>query len=109
MYLEEEIPSGEAPHTDPHAKPNKFDIASPNRQHVRVTNACYRLSVFTGVFIVADSKDPHSRNKEGHETLEVECTWYGWRPKTRWIRITLPNAPEYLENYSGDVTVNLGR
>ncbi len=109
MYLDEENPTGDAPNTDNKAKPIKFEAAPAHRNLVRVTNALYRNAVFSGVFVVAESKDPNGRSKDGHETIEVECTWYGWKPKTRWIRITVPNAPEYLKDYTGDVVKNLGK
>ncbi len=109
MNIEEENPSGKAPFTDKLAKPIKYESAPADRTCIRVSNAFYRDAIFSGVFLVADSEDPHSRNKDGMETIEVECYWYNWRPKTRWIRITLPTAPEYLKDYSGDVIRNLGQ
>lgn len=72
MYLDEENPTGNAPHTDKQANPVKFESAPPGSNCIRVTNAFYRGAVFSGVFVVADSKEPHSRNKEGLETIEVE-------------------------------------
>jgi hypothetical protein len=97
------------PNTDPRAKPNKFKPAPVGRTIVRVRRASYRNAIFDGVFVVANSKDPHGRNRLGHATLEVECHWYGWRPITRWIRITLSDAPEYLKDYKADVVTNLGQ
>ena len=108
MFNEEENPTGNAPHTDSKAKPIKFGIAPIARSCIRVTDAFYRGAVFSGVFVVADSKDPQSRNKDGLETIEVECHWFNWRPKTRWIRITLPTSPEHLSDYDGEVVRNLG-
>jgi hypothetical protein len=109
MYIEEEAPSPTAPNTDKQAKPIKFELAPSGRRCIRVTNAFYREAVFSGVFVVADSEDPEGRNKDGISTIEVECRWYLWKPKTRWIRITVPNGYEELINYDGDVVRNLGQ
>lgn len=109
MYPDEETPPSTAPNTDKHAKPIKHELAPPNRRCIRVTNAFYREAVFSGVFVVADGKDPEDHNKDGIQTMEVECRWYLWKPITRWIRITLPNGYEELNNYDGEVVRNLGQ
>ena len=109
MYLDEETPPSNAPNTNKHAKPVNYELAPPNRRCIRVKDAFYRDAVFSGVFVVADSKNPEDRNKDGIPTIEVECRWYLWKPKTRWIRITVPNPIEELSNYTGEVVRNLGQ
>jgi hypothetical protein len=97
------------PHLDPHAEPIEFEPAPPGRKIVFIKGASYRNAVFDGYFVVADSADPHGRNKTGQETIDLECYWYGWRPIRRWIRVTVPSPPEYLEGYKGKVVTRIGR
>ena len=109
MTIEEDIPTNGAPNTDPKAKPNKWEIASSGRRVIEVQNATYRTAVFSGFFLVANSADPYGPLNDGHDTIEVECHWYGWKPKTRWIRITLTSKEIDIVNYSNqEVIKNIG-
>ena len=108
MHDHEENPSSGAPHTNPLAKPNRWEIAPANRKIIRVKDAHYRNAVVSGVLVVAESENAYGRNKDGHLTIEVECYWYGWKPTTRWIRLTLTTAEEELSNYRDEVVRNIG-
>jgi hypothetical protein len=108
MSNDEENPSSGAPHTNALAKPNKWEIASTNRKIIRVKDGHYRSAVISGVFVVAESPEAYGRNKDGQLTIEVECYWYEWKPKTRWMRLTLTTAEEELSNYTDEVVRNIG-
>lgn len=108
MNIDEENPSSGAPHTNAVAKPNKWEVAPTNRKIIRVKDAHYRNAVISGVFVVAESAKAYGRNKDGHLTIEVECYWYGWKPTTRWMRLTLSSAEEELINYKDEVVRNIG-
>jgi hypothetical protein len=109
MTIEEDVPTNGAPNIDPKANPNKWEIAPSGRRVIEVKNATYRTAVFSGFFLVANSAEPYGPPNDGHKTIEVECYWYGWKPKTRWIRITLINEEVDLVDYSNqEVIKNIG-
>lgn len=109
MLIDEEQPSNNAPHTNPHAKPNKWELAPIGRKVIEVSNAHYRKAVISGRFLIANSTDPYGINKDGHKTIEVECHWYGWKPKTRWMNLTLTNQETEISNDSNvEVIKNIG-
>ena len=109
MLIEEEQPTNGAPNTNPRAKPIKWEIAPIGRKVIEVSNAQYRKAVLSGKFLVADSSDPYGTNKDGHKTIEVECYWYGWQPKTRWMRLTIINQETEITNDSNvEVIKNIG-
>ena len=109
MELHEENPTNGAPHTNKQAKPNKWEIAPIGRKVIEVSNAHYRNAILNGKFLVANSKDPYGTNKDGQKTIEVECYWYGWQPKTRWIQLTITNEETEIINDSNvEVIKNIG-
>lgn len=91
MNTENTIFKNTAPNTDSKAKAVRWEIAPSNRRVIEVKNAFYRSASFNGKFLVAESVNAYGRNKDGHKTIEVECCWYGWQPKTRGIRLTIIN------------------
>jgi hypothetical protein len=77
---------------------------------IEVKEALYRNAVLSGKFLVADSANAYGTNKDGHKTIEVECSWYGWRPMTRWIRMTIINQEIEVPNNGNEVVVkNIGK
>jgi hypothetical protein len=109
MQIEEEKPTN-APNTDSEAKPNKWEIAPSGRKVIEVKDALYRNAVISGRFLVALGEKTEGRNKDGHKTIEVECTWYGWQPKKSSIRLTLINEEIVLNgNEIIDVIKNIGK
>ena len=109
MITDEENPNNGAPHTDAEAKPNKWTLAPINRKVIEVKDAHYRNAVLNGKFLVAESLNAYGTNKDGHKTIEVECYWYGWKPKKRWIRITHTSKEIDVVNYSNqEVIKNIG-
>lgn len=109
MNTDEEDPSNGAPHTNAKAKPIKWKLAPSNRKVIEVKNALYRNAVLSGKFLIAQTVNAYGTSKDGHKTIEVECYWYGWKPKNRWIRITLTNEEKEVEDYSEhEVVSNIG-
>jgi hypothetical protein len=110
MNIDDEHPSNDAPHTDAEAKPIKWELAPSNRKVIEVNDALYRNAVLSGKFLVAQSPNAYGTNKDGHKTIEVECYWYGWRPKTRWMRLTVINEEIEITAYSNlDVIKDIGK
>ena len=54
-----------------------------NARVAELKDASYRDSVFSGVFEVADKKDPFFEGVDGLK-LEIKVHWYGRRPPSRW-------------------------
>ena len=110
MNIEEEHPSNGAPHTDAEAKPIKWELAPSNRKVIEVKDALYRNAALSGKFLVAQSANAYGTNKDGHKTIEVECHWYGWRPKTRWMRLTIINQEIEITDYANlEVIKDIGK
>ena len=110
MMIEEKHPKNSAPNTDSHAKPIRWEMAPNNRKVIEVKNAMYRNANLSGKFLVSESKKAYGTNKNGHKTIEVECYWYGWKPKTRWVQLTLINQEIEITDYSNlEVIKDIGR
>ena len=79
-----------------------------NARVVELQNASYRDSVFSGIFEVADKKDPFFEGVVGLK-LEIKVHWYGRRPPSRWARALIgPKRPNIIEGFIGLVGWNLG-
>ena len=110
MQSEEEEPTNGAPNTDAFAKANDWEIAPSGRIVIEVKDALYRNAVLSGKFLVSESANAYGTNKDGHKTIEVECRWYGWRPMTRWPRLTIIHQEIELPNDSNvEVIKNIGK
>ena len=109
MDIQEDNPSNDAPPTDALAKPSAWQIAPIGRKVIEVKDALYRNAVLSGKFLVADSANAYGANKDGHKTIEVECLWYGWKPMTRWPRLTILHQEiEIANNGNEEVVKNIG-
>lgn len=45
----------------------------------------------------------------GKQRAEVKCLWYGRKPPTSWMHITLLGPHTELRDYSGEVVADIGR
>ena len=109
MQIEEEQPIN-APNTDAEAKANDWKTAPSGRTVIEVKDALYRNAVISGRFLVALGEKIEGRNKDGHKTIEVECTWYGWQPQKRSLRLTLINEETVLDSTVEIVVIkNIGK
>ena len=98
----------EALHVDKLAKPIAWKEVAKGRNVIDVVNASIRNSIVSGKFAVADSKTQGTIVK-GKRTIEVECCWYDWKPKTRWIRLVVHNEQIYSSEEIVEVIANIGR
>ena len=94
----------EAPHVDKEAKPRKWKDVAKGRNVIDVVNASIRNAVVSGKFAVADSKSQNTI-VNGKRTVEVECLWYDWKPKNRWIRLILSNNEQIYATQEDTVVV----
>lgn len=75
---------------------------------IEIVNGFYRGSEINGIFEVANTEDP-VKEKNGELKVEVMCGWFGMKPRTTWIHITLSGKWELVANYSGSVVLNLSK
>ena len=85
-----------------HAVPTK------GRRIIKVTNGSIRDAVVSGYFQVADVlKSEGTYN--GKQRIEVECFWYGKKPPSSWMHLTINgNGCEDVTDYIGEVISNIG-
>lgn len=93
--------------TDPKAVPIDHKAPAKGRRIIHVSNAQIRDAVVTGYFQVADVAEPHSEYA-GKQRIQVECLWYGKKPKTCWMNLTVDGGYKDVANYAGEVISNMG-
>jgi hypothetical protein len=47
-------------------------------------------------------------NFHGKPSVEVRCLWYGRKPSTTWMHLTLRGGWKVITDYSGKVVRNIG-
>ena len=96
------------PHTDRKATAIAHSVVPAGRRVIKVTNGSIRGSTLSGYFLVVQGDNPTSTYNE-KQRIEVECLWYGKKPKTTWMHLTVNNGFEYVQGYDGKVISNIGR
>jgi len=76
---------------------------------VRISQGTIRSTPVSDVFELADESAEPKKLPSGKVKVEVKCLWYGRKPPTSWMHITVVGTAEVLENYSGLVAVNIAR
>ena len=98
------------PNTDPKAKAFEWDDAPPNRKVLvaeiaRIRNA----TIHNEKFLIAEGCEPKEQ-KDGSERIQVECLWYGKRPRTTWMHIKIESGRYHIKNSTDDKVVkNIAR
>jgi hypothetical protein len=72
-----------------------------NASVVRLSKAFIRGSEVSGTFLLADGAEV--RSYAGRQRIAVQCLWFGKKPKTTWMNITLLCAPKFDSRYTGEV------
>ncbi len=88
------------PTTYPAAEVRELKKVS-NASVVKLSKAFIRGSEVSGTFLLADGAEV--RSYAGRQRIEVQCLWFGRKPKTTWMNITLLCAPKFDLNYTGEV------
>ena len=96
------------PNTDGKAEPIANSDVPTGRLVIKVENAEIRDAVVSGYFLVVQKDNPRSNYDEDWR-IEVECLWFGKKPKTSWMHLTVNNGFEYIRDYKGKVISNIGR
>ena len=69
--------------------------------------AFIRGSTVSGFFKVAHGAEVKVR--AGKRRIEVECLWFGRKPRSTWMNLTLLSEPKFLHGYSGNVALDIRR
>lgn len=94
------------PHTDPNAKPTEWKPAPTGRSVVRVREATIRnATIRNECFLLVENYKVQQRSN-GTERLEVECYWFGKRPKTTWMNITVQPSDYEIQASDGTHVVS---
>lgn len=80
-----------------------------NARVVEVTNGSIRSAKISGVFQLANHADDPVKTRSGKRQVEVQCLWYGRKPLSTWMHLTLLGECTISENYSGAVVADIGR
>jgi hypothetical protein len=92
------------PNTSNKAKPTKL-VRVNNARVVSLKKAFIRGSEVSGTFLLAN--DAEVQTYAGRRRIEVQCLWFGRKPKTTWMRLTLLSDPIFKSNFSGEVVSNI--
>jgi hypothetical protein len=96
------------PYTDIHAKPAKFDKVAGNSvvkcKKITIRNAIIEDAIFELATPITDVKTYSDKLR-----IEVKCYWYGKKPPTCWMNITLLGKYEILQKFDGEVIRNIAR
>lgn len=93
------------PHTHRHATVVSAKSVR-NARVVRLERASIRSSEVSGVFKLA--QDAVIKTHGGRRRIEVECLWFGRKPPTTWMHITILCEPVFEDGYTGEVVSNIG-
>ena len=72
-----------------------------NARVVYLKKATIRGAVVSGYFKLAEGAV--IKTYGGKQRIEVECLWFGRKPPSSWMNITLLSKPEFIDNYTGEV------
>lgn len=95
------------PHTHRNARVLEDDYAVRNARVIHLSKASIRCTKVSGTFLLAP--DAEMKTYAGKQRIEVQCLWFGRKPPTSWMHITVLSSPRYEDNYSGTVVWNIGR
>jgi hypothetical protein len=91
------------PHTCSTAEPRHKTVS--NAKVVTLSKAFIRGSEVSGTFVLADGAVV--RTYAGRQRIEVQCLWFGRKPPSTWMNVTLRSKPTFDDSYSGDVVWNI--
>ena len=80
-----------------------------NALAIEVTSAYIGNAHVSGVFQIADVPVPVKTHKSGRASAEVSCLWFGRKPTTTWMHITLKGEWKLLQRYTGPVVENISK
>ena len=79
------------PHTNSKAISVDHNHCTPGTTVITVADANYRLAKLSGTFIVKDQSGSVRVSKSGVRFIEIDCSWYHWRPQKGSLRLLVRN------------------
>ena len=82
------------PHTDVLASPQKNSekLSSIPSRLITVTRANIRNATVSGTFMLFEEHYSTPYTYRGNTVIDVDCSWYQWRPQRRCVRLILRNG-----------------
>ena len=74
---------------------------------IHVTKATIRNATIEDAWFELHEPEKALGSYAGHTRAEVKCLWFGRKPPTTWMHITLLGPHEEVRNYSGDVIADI--
>ena len=74
---------------------------------VHLAKATIREAIVSGVFELAEGAKV--KTYAGRRRIEVKCLWYGRKPSTTWMNLTILSPAKIQDGYSGSVNWNIAR
>lgn len=94
-------------HTNKHATPVEFDDVQ-NMEVVFVEEVSIRDAIVRSAYFEIADATTVGAPFHGKPSVEVQCLWYGCKPRTTWMHLTLLGRWEVIPNFSGKVGRNIG-
>jgi hypothetical protein len=95
------------PHTNRHAIPVEFEYVR-NTDVIYVEKAAIRDAVVEKAHFEIANTATVGDHFHGKPSVEVRCLWYGCKPTTTWMHLTLLGKWKVIPRYSGKVIRNIG-
>ncbi len=96
------------PDTDDKAVPMVFEEVQ-DAHVVWVESATIRDAIIKNHFMEIADPNTIGHLFRGNPAVEVRCLWYGRKPPTRWMRLTLCGDYKPQKGYSGPVVRDIFR
>ena len=75
---------------------------------IHVTKATIRDATMENVWFELYEPEKALGTYAGHTRAEVQCLWFGRKPPTSWMHITLLGPHEEVRGYTGEVVADIG-
>ena len=76
---------------------------------LEVSSASIRNAEIRGFFELSDVPVPFSTYRDGLTRAEVVCLWFGRKPPTSWMHVTITGKWKLHQHYSGPVVENISK
>lgn len=77
-----------------------------NSRVIHLAKAGIRGAEVSGTFKLAEGAEV--KTLWGQRRVLVECLWFGCKPKTTWMHLSILSTPKIEPNYSGEVVADIG-
>lgn len=75
---------------------------------IHVTKATIRSTQIEDAWFELHESDKAFGTYAGRPRAEVKCLWFGRKPPTSWMHITLLGPHEVVRDYTGEVVADIG-